>query len=229
MSISLYKLWALLKKDLKDALKNPQCVLMVALPLVFALLYQSMDIGMPGDYVLMLCLLMNMSITGVSCMAMMIAEEKEKFTLRTLMLSNVSAAEFLLSKALVVLGITEMGSLLIFFITGTDPALLPRYVPVTIATCLCLLILGALVGIISKNQMTTGIFAAPAMLILMLPPMLAEINETYLQVARFTPTYSMVNLLFKEGEQGFSIAVLAGWVLLGAGLFALAYRRKRLD
>ncbi|MDR0896465.1 MAG: ABC transporter permease [Oscillospiraceae bacterium] len=229
MSISPVKLWALLKKDIKDTLKNPQCLLMMGLPLVFALLYQSMDLGMPGEYVLMLCLLMNMSITGVSCMAMMIAEEKEKYTLRTLMLSNVSAAEFLLSKALVVLGITELGSLLIFFITGSDAALLPRYLAVTIATCLCLLILGALVGIISKNQMTTGIFAAPAMLILMLPPMLAEIDATYLQVARFTPTYSMVNLLFKEGDRLFSIAVLAGWIVLSALLFALAYRRKRLD
>jgi ABC-2 type transport system permease protein len=202
---------------------------MLGLPLIFALVYQSMDIGMPADYVMMLCLLMNMSMTGVSCMAMMIADEKEKHTLRTLMLSNVSASEFLLSKALVVLCLTEFGSLLIYFITGSTVPMLTRFLPVSLVTCLCLLIIGALVGIISKNQMTTGLFAAPVMLILLLPPMLAQINDTYLQFARFTPTYSMVNLLFQEGDRLFSIAVLAGWVLLGALLFALAYRRKRLD
>ena len=105
MNIQAYKVAALFRKDWKDTLKNGNFLLLCILPLGLSALYTFIDFGgfrMEPLFVLSIGLLMNLSLLPLSATSMMIAEEKEKYTLRTLMLSNVSATEFLLSKALVV-------------------------------------------------------------------------------------------------------------------------------
>ncbi|MCL1964090.1 MAG: ABC transporter permease [Firmicutes bacterium] len=232
MSIQWNKVGALFRKDLKDALKNTQCILMIALPIFFVLLYGSIRFGdesMSGSLVFTFGLLMNLSILPVTFMSMMIAEEKEKFTLRTLMLSNVSAADFLISKALVVLLLAECSTLVIYGITRPEAITLGLLLPITVLTLLCLIMFGSLIGIISKNQMSTGLFAAPAMLLFLLPAMLAPVNDSMASVARFMPTQAMMELLSRTGSAAFHIAVLVAWMVLGAVLFMIAYRRKQFD
>lgn len=232
MSIQWNKVGALFRKDLKDALKNPQCLILIALPLLMVLLYTNLsfgDEGMPTAFVFSFGLLMNLSILPVTFMSMMIAEEKEKFTLRTLMLSNVSAGDFLIAKALVILLVAQCSNAIIYAITMPEGITLARYIPATTFTILSLLLFGALVGILSKNQMSTGLFAAPAMLLFLLPPTLSEVSEAMAAIAKFTPTQAMMQMLEGAGSFSFNICVLLAWTVLGAALFGLAYRRKRLD
>ncbi len=232
MSIRMNKLRALLKKDFKDLMKNGNCLLMVALPLLFTLLYTNMDLGgegLPAAFVLMLCLLMNLSLMPISVMAMVIAEEKEKNTLRTLMLSNVSAGEFLLSKSIVIFVISEIVSVLIYLITGVDSVNPVSFALATSATCVCMLLFGALVGILSKNQMTSGSLSAPLALLMLMPAIFAEMNETFAKIAQFMPTRAMVELLMSNEKTLLNIGILLIWIVLAAALFTLTYRKKRLD
>ena len=104
MKIQLRKVIALFKKDMKDTSKNVNVMILLVLPLLFTFLYQFIDLGgegMPKEFILFISVLMNLCLVPVSFLSMIIAEEKEKNTLRTLMLSNVSAGDFLLSKSLV--------------------------------------------------------------------------------------------------------------------------------
>ncbi len=232
MSISAHKIKALFRKDIKDIFKNSQSLLMILLPIVFTLLYRYISLGgehMDQSFVMATGLLMNLSLVPISAMSMMIAEEKEKNTLRTLMLSNVSAGEFLISKALVIYLITQFVSLIIYFLSGASAISFVRFFFGTSFTCLCLMLFGSIIGILSKNQMTTGTMSAPFALILLIPAIFGQVDEGFAKYARFTPTFAMLEILGSEGSIWFPLAVLLVWAAIAALLFTVIYRKKRLD
>ena len=61
-----------------------------------------------------------------------IAEEREKYTLRTLMLANVSGGQMLVSKAIVALVVTLVAEVAIFFIVGVDVAQLAPFIAIVL-------------------------------------------------------------------------------------------------
>ena len=89
MKKHLRVLRTLFVKDIVDMFKNPNVLLMLALPLIFIVIYQFVDLGMSPAYLLMLGVMMNLCLTPLSVLGMMIAEEKEKNTMRTLMLLSL--------------------------------------------------------------------------------------------------------------------------------------------
>lgn len=231
MTIEPMKIRALLRKDVKNDLRNTTVLLYLVLPLFFTILYKSIfsdTEGMPSSFVLVIGILMNICMFPISGTAMFIAEEKEKNTLRTLMLSNVSAAEFLLSKALVSYVLTEAIGVGIYLITNADVSL-PWFLLITSLAAICLMLLGAVVGIVSKNQMSTGIIASPLMLIMLMPPIFAQISESIAKIAQFVPTNALIELMVGTERTAFHLTVLISWIVVSCALFAVVYRRKRLD
>lgn len=231
MSIQAYKIGALLKKDIKDIRHNSSAVLMATMPLFFTVLYRFMNLGgeqLPVEFVLSLGVLMNVSMLPISVMAMIIAEEKEKNTLRTLMLSNVSAGEFLISKAIIILCVAELVNILCFVITGA-PFQLATFIPITLLTCICMLAFGATVGISSKNQMSTGVTATPITMLMLLPAIFGQVDEGIAKIARFTPSFAMLELLIGESSKLFSLLVILVWIIVAVTLFVMTYAKKRLD
>lgn len=228
-----YKIAALLKKDMKDTLKNVNCLIMILLPLFFVILYQSMDFGgehMPNDFIMLMGLQMNMALIPVSVVAMMVAEEKEKNTLRTLMLSNVKAGEFLVSKLLVGYLMMQFVNLFIFFLTTNPISHLTLFL---LATTLCgtvVLLIGASVGLISKNQMSTGIIGAPVALLLLIPSMFASLSpEGFIaKLASFLPNDAMIHILANGGSFRDYVVTIV-WIVLTGLLFTLAYRKMQRD
>ena len=93
---------------------------MLALPVLFGVMYKFLlgDIlkGGTGSFVIVMCIIMTISIVPLNVLANMVAEEKEKHTLRSLMLANVSATDFLLSKAFVALVLMLIDGILIFLV-----------------------------------------------------------------------------------------------------------------
>lgn len=96
MKLRLHTLLVLMKKDIHMMFSNKNVIILILLPVGFCALYQFMfaDVmqreGMEG-FILRLCEIVNLSALPLTGLAMMVAEEKEKHTLRVLMLSDVSA------------------------------------------------------------------------------------------------------------------------------------------
>lgn len=137
MLTRLQKTRILFLKDWKDTLKNGNGMILAVLPLFFTLLYRMLPIDgmpMPREFISLIGVLMNLALVPVALLSMMIAEEKEKNTLRTLMLSNVGAVEFLTSKCLVVLVLLSVVNLAVFFLTGMALSALPLFLLVTTLT-----------------------------------------------------------------------------------------------
>lgn len=237
MKKHLRVLRTLFVKDIVDMFKNPNVLLMLALPLIFIVIYQFVDLGMSPTYLLMLGVMMNLCLTPLSVLGMMIAEEKEKNTMRTLMLCNVTGGEFLAAKTLAVLAGTLLVDTMLFFLTGFGPAQLPVFLLVCTAGSITMLLLGGLTGIVCRDQTSTGTIAGPLALVFMLPTMFAGMGGVLQKVASFVPTTATADLMFLGlGHQSWmganvlwDVAVLAVWTAGSAGLFALAFRKKGVD
>lgn len=242
MEFSTKRVKALTKKEFKSYLKNSNVLLMSLLPIIFSIVYSyiysgsSAQEGVPKLEILMLCLNMNLTMCASFVMAMLIAEEKEKNTLRTLLLSGVSAMEFLAGKVFITFLVSELTNIIIFFIIGINISHLGWYLLFSFLVVISMMFIGAVIGMIAPNQMSTGVIGMPVLMLLLLVPMMAEFNENLKKAAKFTPNYNM-NLLFGELFTGksltsgdiFPVAVMVIWIFLTAILFFIIYNKVGID
>ena len=70
MKKHLRVLRTLFVKDVVDLFRNPNVLLMLALPLIFIVIYQFVDLGMSPAYLLMLGVMMNLCLTPLSVLGM---------------------------------------------------------------------------------------------------------------------------------------------------------------
>ena len=55
-------------------------------------------------------------------------------------------------------------------------------------------------------------------------------NDTVAKIAQFIPTYSMIELLYMNGQpKALPWMVIGVWLVGAFALFMLVYRKKRLD
>lgn len=230
--------WVLLRKDAADMVKNPNMLLMLLLPLLFAWIYTFIGAetgdGMPPVMVLTISTLMALALVPLSLLSSAIAEEKEKNTLRTLMLTGVTAGEFLTAKVLATkLAMAAVGAG-VFLVAGAPLPVLIPYLAAILLGGLPLLLLGAVIGIASRDQMSTGIAAAPLALLMMIPTIFSAVGGVMGWIAKLTPTTAVLELVYaamglQEQSVAYSVAVLVVWSVLTAAAFALIYKKKRLD
>ena len=93
------------------------------------------------------------------------------------------------------------------------------------------LLLGGVIGIWSKNQSAATSVTVPIMMIFSFLPMISMFNDTIRQVARFTYSWQIQQLLGEIAQRNVSVetvAVLAGNLLVAVVLFAVAYRKRGL-
>lgn len=242
MKLRMHTLAVLIRKDFRLMFTNKNMLIMILLPIGFAVLYQTIfgdvqEQGMPEGFVLTLCELLNLSAIPLTGLAMMVAEEKEKNTLRVLMLNDVSALEYIMGKTVAVLCLMEVITIAIFFITGTAIAYLPMFLLITTLTSISMLLFGSIVGLMSKDQMSTSTLSTPLMILFLIPPMFQNMNDIIAKVASIVPTTRMLDIIndaMKEQSiftsvHMFDFAVILIWIILGIVAFAMMYRRKGFD
>ena len=242
MKLRMHTLAVLIKKDFRLMFTNKNMLIMILLPIGFAVLYQTKfgdvkEARMPSNFVLTLCELLNLSAIPLTGLAMMVAEEKEKNTLRVLMLSDVSALEYIFSKIISVLVLMELITIVIFFITATQLSYLPMFLLVTTVTSISMLLFGSVVGLLSKDQMSTSTLSTPLMILFLIPPMFQNMNEVIDKIASIVPTTRMMAII-NDAMNGMSIlsqehlldfGIILAWILLGVVTFAMMYRKKGFD
>ncbi|OPJ63083.1 ABC transporter permease [Clostridium oryzae] len=244
MEFSMRRVNALLKKEIKDISKNVNVLFMCIMPLVFAVIYANVFKGLSNGgnsafgktYILELCVYMNLVLVAGFVTAMLIAEEKEKNTMRTLMMSGVSPVEFLLGKAIITLIMSVAINIAMFFIMGMEVQHTISYIILTTLVTITMIELGAVVGIIAENQMATSTVGMPIFMAILMIPILANISHTIKEIARFLPNYNMAVLMKKiflnkpiGAGDAFEIFVIIVWIILAAAVFGYTYSKKRLD
>lgn len=241
MKESLRKYSIMCTKNIVDFFKNPALSLGMVLPILFVFLYKminlpNLDSANRPAFLLNLGTLLNCCMCGLLIASTSIAEEKEKFTLRTLMLSNVSGMEFLASKVTVGYLLTMLGNLIIFVLSGSSVKNLVFYLPATLLGSLAVNLISAVLGLASRDQASCSVLQIPIMMLFLFPSVFATSHSILSALAMVTPLSAMTNL-YHYGVNGAMFTgmamthlfVLLAWILGSGVLFILVYRKKGLD
>lgn len=234
--MSMYKVKALFKLGIEDLTKNLNVFIYILIPLGFALLYANMGMGDDTNYLIQLCMILNMAMVPVALMSTVIAEEKEKNTLRTLTLNNVKGIEILFAKALICLLFVIINNILMSAIIGVPKEYFLSIQIIGLFVGLAIIFFGAIVGLLAKNQMSAGLLSLPFMLVFMAPIFTSMIGDVADKIAQIIPTDAMVTLINDVCTNSFSmqnslipIIVIAVWLILGVIVFNLVYKKVGVD
>ena len=225
----------IIKKQLMDTLKNKAVLIQFVMFPMMALIMTSavkMD-GMPDNFFVTLFATMYIGMAPLVSVSSIIAEEKEKNTLRVLMMAKVTPGQYLLGVGTYVFSICMIGSLVfVALLKNVDLNYRLGFMGVMAAGFIISIVIGATIGVAGHNQMSASSVAIPVMMIFSFLPMIASFNKTVEKVA--VVAYSeQIRRLFNTLGQNENVS--KGFLILGINmvLFAIMfmglYRKKGLE
>jgi ABC-2 type transport system permease protein len=231
--ISGRKINALVGKQLKTMMSNPFVITPIIIIPFMAFLF---SMALEPEFVsgmIPLMLGMNMILGAPTVISCLIAEEKEKNTLNVLITSTVSVFDFLISNVLIAVVCTVAINAFIFFIMGAGELIsFGAFMFLSSLGALASTLLGAVIGIASKNQAAASTTASPLMLLLLLPTFFPD-NFIVDNVIHYFFTEQVISALGAIANQGSSLTALplviiaVNIAVLGA-LFGVLYKKKGL-
>ena len=213
------KLNALLWLRLQVLISNSTLLATLLLPFGLAVLYNEFlnKSGELSTYFLSMSLTMVLSMGSGYMVSIMMAEDKEKRNLKSLILSGVTATEYTFSMLILPLLIMLLGMILlpIYFKVDVSGYLL-AYVIYLVLAAISVIFLNLLIGAVSDTQSKAQVYSMFPVFIVSFLPMIALQNDTVQKVLDYSFIGPIVNLLNKKGgEISFSnIGMLLAWVLV---------------
>ena len=228
----MHNISVIIKKQLKDTLKNKTVLIQFVMFPVLTLIFENaINIpDMPELFFTKLFSVMYMGMAPLVAVASVIAEEKEKNTLRVLTMANVKAWEYLAEIGIYVWTICMAGAGVMA--TTLSSGDIPFYLGVMAAGFIISIAIGACIGIIASNQMAATSLSLPVMLIFSFMPMLAMFNDKIEKIAGIFYTQQIRELLGNmtfDGIKTETMLVVAVNALLALSLFFAAFKRKGLE
>lgn len=221
-------------KQLKDTLKNKAVLIQfVMFPLMAVIMENAVKIeDMPENFFVKLFSVMFVGMAPLTCISAIISEEKEKNTLRALMMSNVKPLEYLCGIGGYV-WLMCMAGTAVFAICGKFSG--KNFITFTLIMAVGVILselIGAVIGIFSKNQMSATSVTVPVMMIFSFLPMLSMFNEKIEKIANLTYTQQLSILINGMGNYSVTLEnILVPMVnlLLAAALFVFAYKKRGME
>ena len=213
------KLNALLWLRVQVLISNSTLLATLLLPFGLAVLYNEFlnKSGELSTYFLSMSLTMVLSMGSGYMVSIMMAEDKEKRNLKSLILSGVTATEYTFSMLILPLLIMLLGMILlpIYFKVDVSGYLL-AYVIYLVLAAISVIFLNLLIGAVSDTQSKAQVYSMFPVFIVSFLPMIALQNDTVQKVLDYSFIGPIVNLLNKKGgEISFSnIGMLLAWVLV---------------
>ena len=229
------KLNALLWLRLQVLISNSTLLASLLMPFGTAILYNefSNKNGQLSLFLLSASLTMVLSMGSGYMVSIMMAEDKEKRNLKSLILSGVTATEYTFSMLVLPILIMLLAMIVLPIYLKVDvSSYLFAYVIYLLLATISIIFLNLLIGAVSDTQSKAQVYSIFPMLIVSFLPMIALQNDTVQKLLDYSFIGPLVGLL-KEGGDELSLGnlgLLLAWVLvLGlASLFVLknSYKGK---
>lgn len=235
MTFSIKRLNAIFQKDLKDLSKNVYIATSLITPILLALFYGKLgDISIEMHY---LIINLTFPIVGSFIQCAIIAEEKEKNTLRGLMLSPATLPEILGGKSLVSFLLTCATIVICAVLTGYEPANFILIAVAIIISSFFYLALGTLMGLLSRSIIEASVIMLPAMFVFGFGSMLVGLIDKYpvLAFIKYLPNQQLIDLANKvQNGQGIMhiwthLGVIFAWFIAATLLTVVVFKKKEMD
>lgn len=237
MTFSMRRFRAMVKKEWKDAIRNPQILLNAGMPILLAVLFRQKEADPNEPAFLSIPILIAISITGAFVQANMIAEEKEKNTLRSLMLSPASKLEILAGKSATTTLFALIVSTACLVISGVPNVNFAYLIILAVLLLLIFMALGTVIGLIARTASESSIVGLPLLLFFIFGPIFVPDLDmpALMNIINFLPSQQFVMAiteLLQDGglpQIGGNLLNLILWTVLSGALCLLIYGKKRFD
>lgn len=225
---------AVFMKQIKETFKNKTILIQfLMMPILSVVMENAITLdNMPEHFFVKLFSVMFIGMAPLTCMSAIISEEKEKNTLRALLMSNVKPAQYLLGTGFYVLLLCMAGAVVFAVCGGYSGLDFCVFMLIMAIGILLSGLTGAVIGIFSRNQMSATSVTVPVMMIFSFLPMLSMFNESIEKIARITYSQQLsilINNLGSSDASAENIIVLAVNLIAAIILFTVAFRKKGLE
>lgn len=229
--MNLQRIMAIFEKDLKDFMKNTMIVFTPFVPLVLAFFYSRMDAGEEINlFFAYLVVGATFASIPAGCMMMMMAEEKEKKTLRGLTLSPASFGDIIIGKSLVTVLFTVIILIISLLLMGIDMFLNLRAIIGLFLLFPLFLFIGIGVGLFVKSVGMATAYLMPIMFIFGFTPMIemfVEESSLALKIADALPIPQLMSL--HDTDSWLPLGIVAIWIIVAALFAYVCYVRTQKD
>lgn len=213
-------IFAIIRKQFKDTLKNKAILIQFLMfPIMSIILTTSVnDIEIPGVYFVILFATMYVGMAPIIIMSSIMSEEKEQGSLRMMIMSNVKPIEYMVGIGTLVFVCCLIGVLMMGITGGYQGMELLGFVGICSFGLLTSILIGCIIGILSKNQMAANSLSVPAMLICSFVPMLSMFNNHIKTFGQWLYTQQVNDVLTNLSHHSFPtqslLIILANFVIL---------------
>ena len=225
---------AIFKKQVKETWKNKTIFIQfIMFPILTVIMNHVIQIeGMPKNFFVNLFATMYICMTPLISITAIIAEVKEKNTLRVLMMSNVKPYEYLLGVGGYIWFVCMMGAAVFCIVGEYQSKETVIFLIIMTIGILASLLIGAAIGTCSKTQMMATSITVPVMMIFSFLPMLSLFNSTISKIARFIYSEQvsiMINQLENLHICFADILIIVINMLIAFSFFVIAYKKCGLS
>ena len=220
-------------KQAKDMFRNPTVLVMFvvfpAVALIMTQLIAKSNDDIPNNMFVTMMAAIFAGMGLITSMAGIIAEDIERKSLRFLVMAGVKPQEYLLGTGGFILLAGTVTSVLFALIGDFTITELIKFLTVMILSTVASIVLGASIGILSKNQQAATAISMPIAMILGFAPMIAAFNETVEKATSILYTQQL-NVIVNDFSANFSkaIIVIGVNIVVLLLLFIFAYKTKKL-
>ena len=224
---------AIFKKQLKDTLRNKTVLIQfVMFPIITLIMNNTIKMQeMPENFFVNLFATMYIGMAPLTSIASIISEEKEKNTLRVLIMSNVKPYEYILGIGSYVWFACMLGGIIICAAGGYDLQTGMAFMGIMATGILTSLLIGAIIGIWSKTQMMATSIAVPVMMVFSFVPMLSLFNNTIEKIARIIYSEQISRMLSQINNlqlNAVNIGVIVTNIFIAAVIFIIIFKKCKL-
>ncbi|MCL2367598.1 MAG: hypothetical protein FWC72_01235 [Oscillospiraceae bacterium] len=158
-----------------------------------------------------------------------IAEDNEYKGLRFLVMAGVKPWQYLIGLSVFVLIMSALSVAAFVFIGDFAGAQLTRFLIVAALGVLASVVLGGAFGIFARDVQQATTMYTPAMMVLMMLPMLSMFNENIQRVAQFVFSYQVLQAVLNPYvDFSRAIIIIAINIVVLLTFFVVAYKKKGL-
>ncbi|MDE6005299.1 MAG: ABC transporter permease [Oscillospiraceae bacterium] len=225
-------IYTIFLKQIKETSKNKTILVQFLMfPILAIIMENTITINhMPEHFFAKLFAVMFVGMCPLTCMSAIIAEEKEKNTLRVLMMSHVTPMQYLLGTSLYIFAMCMVGTLVFTIIADYKNTEITNFLIIMAIGIILSILVGSIIGIISQNQMSATSLTLPVMMIFSFLPMLSMFNETIEKIAKII--YSQqISILINGNYENISDNILIVLInfILAVLIFIISYHKKGLE
>ncbi|ANS51381.1 ABC transporter permease [Bacillus thuringiensis] len=234
MTFSMKRVSAIFRKEVQDFKTNSQVLLMAFLPIILSFLFSRFGVG---KEMLGITTITAFLFVAGFVQSMVIAEEKEKHTLRVLMLSPASSVEVLFGKSILTACLTLGICIVNLFILDQFSGNLLLLGFIFLCGTILFIVIGTMIGLLAASVPQTSIIGMPILMTMYLAvqfePMVE--NKVIKTMIGYLPTSHIVKALNSlVGGAGFSsisghVLNVGVWLIIALIACLIVYKKKQMD